>query len=183
MSNEKIEPTVISAETMKKMQVETVENVGALQVIKDLGYEIEDLDSTDAAFFLRLGMEDMRSLLKNAIATLDEKMIELMKEKNVTSIESGHAGRKAVIFYGNEKVEKITKDGAYALKKLLKPESNDPDKLMAFDALSGGISVWKKAKVKEFADTLGKDQKDFINVRYTDKLTVSYVPKYILEGK
>ena len=183
MSNEKIEPTIVSADEMERMQIEAVENVGALKTIRGLEYKIEEVDSTDAAYFLRLGMEDMRSLLKNAIEELDKKMIELMKDRNIKSIESGHEGRKAVIFYGNEKAEKITKDGAATLKKLLKPESSDPDKLMAFEALSGGVSVWKKAKVKEFADTLGKEQKDFIDVRYTDKLTVSYVPKYILEGK
>lgn len=162
-----------------EMQAKQVKALNMNYLLDKLYDTLQETTDKDALYFVRLGVEDMRSLLKKMLDAFDAKMVEIMKGEKIHEFEAGPEGRRAVIYYGKEKDETLTDDGLRTLRDMLK--SAEPDVQLALLALPTSASAWKLARVKEIADTKGLERDEMIRTEYKDKVAVQYVPKYILE--
>lgn len=173
-------PLEVSPERLDEIQRANVARVGASSMVKVVYEKIGMLETIDELYFLRLGVEDLRALLKKALDEIDHRIALRANEEGKTRFECGHEEQKAVIVVGQKREKKVTKDGAAELQKLLL----DPDPIKrecVLTALPQSPSAWKPAKVIEVCDTLGLDAKKFVRVEFKDEVGVSYIPKYILQ--
>lgn len=178
----KSETVIIDKAELVKMQEDYTKKLNVYQLIDLMNEKLDACKDEEEIYYLRLGIEDMRSLLKNMLDKFDERLIEVMKDKDITEFESGPEGRRAVIYYGNEKKDELTDEGYNLLSGMVKQAEGKT--ALALKALSTSRSAFKKfAQVKIIAETLGFETKKFIKRTYFDKMAVQYVPKYIIDIK
>ncbi|MFA6152936.1 MAG: hypothetical protein WC716_16560 [Chitinophagaceae bacterium] len=147
-----------------------------LDVFKN--YEV--LQDKDEIFSYRLKLEQAKKELTEIIESLDAHLIRTMKNQNIESFIVKLGDNENKVFYANEKKEKINSPDT--LKNMFF-SGNDTERDLAKRCLSFSASAWKTAKVKELCDTLGLNQKDFIDTEYTDKIKVTVIPMNILNQK
>lgn len=174
----KSEVKEISRDELVAMQIKLTKTMNTYHLINELHGKLEDTSDEHEIYYLRLGIEDLRSLLNNMLDKVDERLIEVMQDKGLREFESGPDNRKCCIYWGKIKDEKLTEIGYKFLSAMLKTDK--PDVAFALGALPTSKSAWKIAKVKEIADTKGVKQRELIETTYRDKLGVQYIPKYII---
>jgi len=130
-------------------------------------YEMSE--TLDELFEWRCKIEDAMAQLREVRANADEELIRRMKEKNLVQFKTQYMGGESVVKYGKKKKTKV--DTRLMKKFLFGGKGSSQD--MARDALAGGQSAWKAAKVQLMADTLAIPK--LIETTHEDKIVVEII--------
>ena len=171
----------LSPEKYREVQEKQAQATNGMMVVKALENRIQDITDKQELYFVRLGIEALRSMLKDSLSAVDKHMAATMKEEGIKQFDAGVAGsfNEATVFLGQERTKKVKKPAAEKLTAMLKSD-DIAHREMALRALSTSPSAWKFAKVVEMCDSLGYEVNDFCEVIWKDKIVTKYIPKFIL---
>ena len=102
----KSEPKTITNDELVAMQMKLTKSMNTYHLIEQLYDKLEATNDEHEIYYLRLGIEDMRSLLNDMLGKVDDRLIEVMQDKGLKEVESGPETRKCVIYWGKIKDDK-----------------------------------------------------------------------------
>jgi len=155
----------------KKKEAPAPAKINKAKAIEEF-LDFEDAETNDELFMARIGIDGAMARLKEIKAKLDEELMRRMTEQGIAKFQFGDANAD------DGKIVEMKHEAIPAMdtKKLTNMLlGDDPDRRdMARRCLSSGQGAWKKAEVRDVADTIG--DRDLIKYTRTGRIVVKAIP-------